>query len=131
MPQVLRGPQGFSIRAWVGGVLYIEGIIVLLLGSTLLFGYWPPYPHDGEPRNPISLVGLVICLVALAYMFTVGLGLFVYNLFKPGTEEKVDPLRERAWRYSRMRAARQDYLFDNTLECEDDAEEAYLARQLY
>jgi len=129
MPQVLRGPREFSIRAYVGGVLYLEGIIVLLLGSILLFGYWPPFAEGDEPRNPISLVGMVICIVALTYMFTVGLGLFVYNLVKPAVEEKVDPLKKRAWRYARMRPE-AEYLFDDMMECEEDADEAFVARQM-
>ena len=130
MPQALRGPRTFGIRAYVGGVLYVEGIILLLIGCTMLFGYWPPYPQDGEPRNPISMVGFVICCIALGYMFTVGIGLFIYNLFKPGSDDRVNPLQERAWRYARVRS-KSEYLLDDSVVCEADADEAYLARHLY
>jgi hypothetical protein len=116
------------VRAFVGGFLYVEGIVVLLLGSSLLFSYWPPYPHDGEPRNPISFVGLVICLVAVTYMFSVGVGFFVYTMFRPGKDDREDPLRKRASRYKL--SAKNDYLFDETIGCEADADEAYIAWQL-
>jgi hypothetical protein len=129
MPQVLRAPRTASVRAFVGGFLYIEGIIVLLLGSSLLVSYWPPYPHDGEPRNPISFVGLVICLAAVTYMFSVGVGFFIYNLLHPGRDEREDPVRKRALRY--RESTKEDYLFDDTIECEADADEAFIARQIY
>ncbi|MGI8908232.1 MAG: hypothetical protein ACR2IE_17300 [Candidatus Sumerlaeaceae bacterium] len=125
----MRGPREFSIRAYVGGVLYLEGIIVLALGAILMFGYWPPFAQGEEARNPISLVGMVIFGVAVIYMFSVGLGLFLYNLLRPAVEEKVHPVRQRAWKYARMRPD-AEYLFDETLESEQDADEAFVARMI-
>ena len=120
----------FSIRAYVGGVLYIEGIVCLLLGLVLLIGYWPPVSNGSVPSNPISLVGLWICGCSLVYMFIVGLGFFIYSLVKPTPPEFVSPLARRAERY-RMLENNQIYLFDEELTEEADAEEAWLARQLY
>lgn len=118
-----------GIRAYVGGLLYIEGLVCLLIGAVMLFGYWPPYAKDGERANPVSMVGAWITGIALTYMIVVGIILFLYNLAKPAGAEPMDPLRLRARRYSSLRS-REAYLFDSSISCEADADEAELARQL-
>jgi hypothetical protein len=97
----------------------------------MLFSYWPPYATDEDPRNPISMVGLVICGISLTYMITVGLGLFIYNLLRPAPEEQLAPVQVRAQRYAETAGRDAEYVWDDTLECEADAEEAFIARQMY
>jgi hypothetical protein len=133
-PELPARPLGY--RAYVGGVLYVEGLVVLLMGLTLLASYWPPVSAFGKPANPVSKVGLWMAGSALVYMVVVGLGIFCYNLWKPGgrhagtaaAEERSMVLRAR--RYASMKK-RTRYIFDNTICCERDAEEALLARDLY
>jgi len=115
----------------VGGLLYVEGIICLLVGLSMLLGYWPPYAPPGKKANPVSLVGAWITGGSLAYMVLVGLGFFIYNLLRPGKAEEPNPLVERAERYAQVRGVRRSaYLWDETICCEEDAAEADLARQI-
>jgi hypothetical protein len=123
-----------SNRAYVGGVLYVEGLVVLLMGATLLGSYWPPVSAGGEPANPVSKVGLWMVAASLFYMIAVGVGMFFYNLCKPGRDEPAAPedrrsMVLRARRYASMKK-RTRYIFDNTICCERDAEEALLARDM-
>src|SRR5690606_22719285 len=82
-------------RAYVGGVLYVEGIVVLLMGLTLLGSYWPPVSAFGKPANPVSKLGLWMSASALTYMVVVGVGIFLYNLWKPGGRDGDDVLPGR------------------------------------
>lgn len=126
-------PLGY--RAYVGGVLYVEGFVVLLLGLTLLTSYWPPVEAYGKPPNPVSRLGLWMAGSALVYMVVVGVFVFLYNLWRPGSRaaktKNVEPgVVVRARRYASMKR-RTRYIFDNTIACEDDAEEAIRARDMY
>jgi hypothetical protein len=130
-PAQARTPRTFGLRAYVGGFLYVEGIVCLLLGLVLLLAYWPPYSTSaGTKPNPVSLVGLWICGFSVAYMFLVGAGFFVYNLLRPPQPEQQSHLAERADRY-RAAEGNHLYLFDQTICSHDDADEAWLVRQLY
>lgn len=126
--------RSLGYRAYVGGVLYVEGLVVLLMGITLLASYWPPVSAFGRPANPVSRLGLWMAGSALAYMVIVGVGIFLYNLWKPHrvdarlVDERSLVLRVR--RYSSMKR-RTRYIFDNTICCEYDAEEARVAREMY
>lgn len=127
-------PKSTGFRAYVGGVLYVEGLVVLLMGLTILGSYWPPVEAWGKPANPVSKVGMWMAAAALAYMVVVGVGIFLYNLWKPGSRftrsEDTRPLVVRARRYASMKK-RTRYIFDNTVCCENDADEAIRARDLY
>ncbi len=122
-----QAPRSISVRAYVGGFLYIEGIVCMLVGCSMLFTYWPPYATPGERANPVSLVGAYITGFAVAYMIMVGLIMFIYSLLKPAVHEEPHPLQARAQRYARIRTV-GPYLFDGTISCEADADEAELAR---
>lgn len=131
-PDLPGKPLGY--RAYVGGVLYIEGLVVLLMGTMLLTSYWPPVSAFGRPANPVSRLGLWMAGGALCYMVVVGVGIFLYNRWKPG---RLDPrlvdnrsIVLRARRYASMKK-RTRYIFDNTICCERDAEEAMRARDMY
>lgn len=125
-------PLGY--RAYVGGVLYVEGIVFLLIGLTLLASYWPPVEAYDRPPNPVSRLGLWIAAGSMIYMIVVGAIIFFYNLWRPGstvrTEGKEPALVVRARRYASMKK-RTRYIFDNTILCEQDAEEALRAREMY
>lgn len=130
-----EAPRPTGFRAYVGGVLYVEGIIVLIMGAMLLTGYWPPVPAHGEPANPISQIGLWLAGGALFYMVVVGVGIFVYNLMHPSSrigrgDHHPDGAVLRARRYAAMKR-RTYYIFDDTIHCEKDAEDAMKARDLY
>lgn len=120
-----------GFRIWVGGVLYVEGVVCLLLGLSMALIYWPPYAVGRDPANPISVVGCWITGFSVAYMIVVGLGLFAYSLLRPQRSEvvAVPPVAARAARYRVQ--DRSAYLFDDTITCEEEADEAQLARQLY
>ena len=129
-------PLGY--RAYVGGVLYVEGIVVFLMGAVLLASYWPPIAVGDEPANPASKLGLWMAGGALVYMVVIGIGIFFYNLWRPGaamarsaqavTREPGVVLRAR--RYASMKK-RTRYIFDNTISCPQDADDALRARDLY
>lgn len=73
--------------------------------------------------------------IAVLYMVVVGVSVFLYNLIKPATDAPGLETREagavsRARRYASMKK-RTRYIFDNTICCEADAEEAMRARDLY
>ncbi len=130
-PEFAPRPRG--VRAYVGGLLYIEGAVVLLMGLVILGSYWPPVEAYGRPANPVSKLGLWMVIAALIYMVVVGIGVFLYSLWKPGRFARYDdtrPLVVRARRYASMKR-RTRYIFDNTITCEEDAEEAIHARNLY
>ena len=115
----------------MGGFLYVEGIVCLLLGLVLLISHWPPYsPGAGIRANPVSVVGLWVCGFSVTYMILVGAGFFVYNLLRPPQPEVQSHLAERADRY-RAAEGNQLYLFDETICSHDHADEAWLVRQLY
>jgi len=128
-------PKPLSIRAYVGGVLYVEGFIVLIMGSMLLLGYWPPVSAHGHRPNPVSQIGLWLVAGALIYMVVVGIGAFLYHLFKPAPHfTEIDHPHQgvitRARRYASMKR-RTYYIFDDTIRCQQDAEDAMKARELY
>jgi len=129
--------QPLGNRAYVGGVLYVEGFVFLLMGLVLLFSYWPPVKAYGHPPNPISRLGMWIVMTSVSYMVVVGVGIFLYNLWRPGglhssrsraTAEPAIALRAR--RYASMKK-RTRYIFDCTICSERDADEAMAARDLY
>ncbi len=124
-----------GIRAYVGGVLYVEGLVVFFMGATLLATYWPPIKAHGEPANPVSQLGLWLCAGALLYMVVVGLFIFFYNLLRPSNvmqkpEPNASGAVSRARRYASMKK-RTRYIIDNTIRCEADADDAIHARDLY
>ena len=127
-------PDVSGFRAWVGGLLYIEGIVVLLLGSLLLAGYWPPTAGDGQRPNPVGQLGLWIVITALAYMICVGFGFFIYHLVQPLRSAPLpnhsSGAVQRARRYAAMKK-RTYYIFDNTIKSPADADDAMKARDLY
>ncbi len=122
-------------RVYVGGVLYVEGLVVFFMGLTLLSTYWPPIVAHGKPANPVSQLGLWMAGLALLYMVVVGIAIFVYNLARPATVppeiiSKEPGAVSRARRYACMKRKTR-YIFDNTICCESDAEDAIRARDLY
>jgi len=128
-------PKPLGVRAYVGGVLYVEGIIVLIMGSMLLLGYWPPVSAHGHRPNPVSQLGLWLVAGALIYMVVVGIGAFLYHLIRPAPRfRELDHPRSgvisRARRYASMKR-RTYYIFDDTIRCQQDAEDAMRARELY
>lgn len=132
-PETAR--KSFGRRAYVGGVMYLEGIIVLAIGIMLLTTYWPPVSAYGRPPNPISRIGLWVSVVALVYMIVVGVVIFAYNLCRPGSKGSDDQhldcgVVSRARRYASMKK-RTFYIFDKTIRCAKDAEDAMKARKLY
>lgn len=130
-----KPPRRLGYRGYVGGVLYIEGIIVLVMGLMLMTAYWPPIRVNEYPPNPVSRFGLWMVAGALIYMVVVGILIFVYNLRHPlprsrGSRDEDNALVWRARRYASMKR-RTRYIFDNTICCQKDAEEAQRARDLY
>ena len=128
-------PEPLSFRAYVGGVFYLEGIVVLLIGLILMTSYWPPIAAHGRPANPISQVGMWVVVSALVYMIIVGLGFFLHNLRNPTVKVARDDghragVLSRARRYASMKK-RTYYIFDSTIRCARDAEDAMEARKLY
>lgn len=131
-------PRPVGYRAYVGGVLYVEGFVVLLMGIVLLLSYWPPVSAFGKPANPASKLGLWMAVGALVYMVVIGIGIFLYNLWRPGAAAarsarvvtKEPGVVMRAQRYAAMKK-RTRYIFDYTISCEQDADDALRARDLY
>ena len=128
-PARTREKKG-GYRGLVGGVLYIEGIVTLAIGLVFLFSYWPPINVGKVHWNPISHVGMIITIIALTYLFGVGILLFFYNLLKPHKRREESSLVERSRRYAAT-GRREGYIFDETIISEVEAEEAWLARKLY
>lgn len=122
-----------SKRAYVGGVLYIEGLITAFLGSTLLFSYWPPISVGTVKANPISRIGLYITVAAVGYLVIASTGMFIYHLLNPDinskTSENESSLQRRSRRYAATKDHLKPYLFDEDIHNEEDADEAYLARK--
>lgn len=121
-----------SKRAFVGGVLYIEGLITAFFGMVFLFSYWPPISVGDTKANPISQVGMFITVAAVSYLIIACTFMFFYNLLRPHRPEiptEETSLQYRARRYAATKEHLQPYLFDAAIRNEEEADEAYLARK--
>lgn len=128
-------PRPLGLRAYVGGVLCVEGLVVLGMGLSLLVTYWFPSQSRPAAVNPVARLGFWLVYAALIYMVVVGLALWVHRTVRPAARPEPDSALDsgvvsRARRYASMRK-RTYYIFDNTLHCARDAEEAMEARRLY
>lgn len=133
-PDLPRDP--LPHRTYVGGVLYIEGLVVLVMGITLMLSYWPPVRTGEIPANPAGKLGMWLTVGSITYIIVVSIGVFLYNCVRPTARlEKLASGSEpgtvtRARRYASMKR-RTRYIFDDTIYCERDAEEAMAARNMY
>lgn len=122
-------------RFYVGGFLGIEGVMVLLIGMTLMLSYWPPVAGEVVPANPVSRLGMWVCFAAMLYMVVVTIVMLAFNRRAPRASAREElagapPIVIRARRYASMKR-RTRYIFDDDIRCEEEAEEAIHARQLY
>lgn len=109
--------------------------MVLLIGMTLMLSYWPPVASETMPANPVSRLGMWVCFAAMIYMTVVTIVMFTFNRRAPRASALDElagapPIVIRARRYASMKR-RTRYIFDDDIRCEEDAEEAIHARELY